>query len=280
MEERRCPNWQRRRSQKPLRESACGFDPHPPHVAHSRDVVETVRRMAKEGLTASAIARRTGVARSTIREWSANPARAPLGRRHVSLWSAGIRRDGRPGRRLRVRARDVPRRRIDRPARPRGLPAASDTRQPIPANRRRMPPTHRECHARAACERVSTARRERVRRELLLEALAVPPASAQFGPQALGPIRLEAWQDRIVAAHADQLVRGFIHSDGTRHLNRVNGRQYPRYMFTNQSADIREIFSRACDRLGVRWTQSYWKTISIARAQSVELLDSFVGPKA
>jgi hypothetical protein len=100
------------------------------------------------------------------------------------------------------------------------------------------------------------------------------------GPKHSRPIRLEAWQDRIVAAHADQLVRGFIHSDGTRHLNRVNGRQYPRYMFTNQSADIREIFSRACDRLGVRWTQSYWKTISIARAQSVELLDSFVGPKA
>ena len=100
------------------------------------------------------------------------------------------------------------------------------------------------------------------------------------GRKHLRPIELEPWQEAIVAAHPDQLLRGFIHSDGTRHLNRVNGTDYPRYMFTNQSEQIRRLFCDACERLGVHWTQSYWKTISIARQQSVAILDRFVGPKA
>jgi hypothetical protein len=39
------------------------------------------------------------------------------------------------------------------------------------------------------------------------------------------------------------------------------------------------IFCRACDQLGVAWRQPKERTISIARAQSVALLDTFVGPK-
>jgi hypothetical protein len=46
------------------------------------------------------------------------------------------------------------------------------------------------------------------------------------------------------------------------------------------SDDIRKIFCDTCDQLEIAWRQSNWKTISIARAPSVALLDEFVGPKA
>jgi hypothetical protein len=60
---------------------------------------------------------------------------------------------------------------------------------------------------------------------------------------------------------------------------RVGSYAYVRYFFTNYSADIRGIFCEHCGRLGIRWTQSSFKNISIAHRDSVALLDSFVGPK-
>ena len=54
---------------------------------------------------------------------------------------------------------------------------------------------------------------------------------------------------------------------------------YPRYFFSNESADIRSIFCEYCDRLGLRWTQSNRRNISIAHRDSVAKLDEFVGPK-
>jgi hypothetical protein len=62
-------------------------------------------------------------------------------------------------------------------------------------------------------------------------------------------------------------------------LNRVNGNDDPRYFFSQVSDDIRRIFCDACDRLSVIYTWNNWKTVSIARAPSVALLDSFIGPK-
>jgi hypothetical protein len=93
-------------------------------------------------------------------------------------------------------------------------------------------------------------------------------------------IALVAWQEDIVAQYPDRLLRGLIHSDGWRGVNRVNGTNYPRYQFTNHSEDIRAIFYQACDRFGVSWKKMNWKTISIARALDVLKLDLVVGPKA
>lgn len=60
----------------------------------------------------------------------------------------------------------------------------------------------------------------------------------------------------------------------------MNGKDYPRYFFSQVSDDIRRIFCDACDRLGIRYRQNRWNSISIARAPSVALLDSFVVPKS
>jgi hypothetical protein len=50
-------------------------------------------------------------------------------------------------------------------------------------------------------------------------------------------------------------------------------------MFTNASTDILAIFTEALDLLGVHWTQTTARDISVARRGDVSFLDTFVGPK-
>jgi hypothetical protein len=98
-------------------------------------------------------------------------------------------------------------------------------------------------------------------------------------------IELVPWQDAIVQREPEQFIRGLLHSDGCRVMNRVcvNGTDYayPRYLFTQVSKDIQHIFCQALDRLGIEYGFSRWgKDVSIARRESVARLDSFVGPKS
>ncbi|MEU6485207.1 helix-turn-helix domain-containing protein [Streptomyces sp. NPDC046887] len=104
-------------------------------------------------------------------------------------------------------------------------------------------------------------------------------------------IILDEWQQVVVDDHPWEFVRGLVHSDGCRTMNwttRLIGGErkryeYPRYFFTNVSADIRRLFTDTLDRLGVEWThctrngQPY--NISVARRASVALMDAHVGPK-
>ncbi len=117
-----------------------------------------------------------------------------------------------------------------------------------------------------------------------------PLAFPQHGPgrKHHRAIQLEDWQRQITGRHPEALLRGLIHSDGCRTENRFktelpSGRvaeySYPRYFFSNLSADIRGIFCEHCDLLGIEWTQSNARNISVSRRRSVAILDSFVGPK-
>lgn len=99
------------------------------------------------------------------------------------------------------------------------------------------------------------------------------------GPKHTRRIVLEAWQQAIVDRFPAPFLRGLLHSDGCRVLNRVNGTAYPRYFFSNVSDDIRGLFGRACDRLGVDWRPNNAHSLSVARRASVRTLDGFVGPK-
>ncbi|MFE0593538.1 transcriptional regulator [Micromonospora echinospora] len=98
------------------------------------------------------------------------------------------------------------------------------------------------------------------------------------------PIVLADWQRDIVAAHPGDFVRGLFHSDGCRVANRVTvgGREYvyPRYLFANESADIMGLCRWALDLLGVAWRMNRRNSLSVARRQSVALLDGYVGPKS
>ena len=97
-------------------------------------------------------------------------------------------------------------------------------------------------------------------------------------------IALLPWQAEITHAFARQLIRGLIHSDGCRFVARQRTRgkayEYARYAFSNRSADIRRLFTDACDLLDVEWRPWGPYHISVARRDSVAILDSFIGPKA
>jgi hypothetical protein len=107
------------------------------------------------------------------------------------------------------------------------------------------------------------------------------------GPKHLRRIALAPWQQQIVGAFPGDFARGLFHSDGCRFTNRVRRPladgdrwyEYPRYMFTNESADIRELCGATLDQLGVAWRFSRRNTISVARREAVARLDEFVGPK-
>jgi len=116
-------------------------------------------------------------------------------------------------------------------------------------------------------------------------------AFPQYGPgrKHSRPIVLADWQRAVADRHPEQFLRGLIHSDGCRTVNRFNtnlpsGRvaeyEYPRYFFSNLSADIRALFCEYCERLGVRWTQSNHRNISVSHRRSVAILDGFIGPKS
>lgn len=94
------------------------------------------------------------------------------------------------------------------------------------------------------------------------------------------PIRLVDWQQQVVDRWPHELLRGLINSDGCRFQNTGrNDWSCPRYSFSNRSADIREIFCRACEAFGVRWTASGKYGIYVSRKADVARLDEVIGPK-
>jgi hypothetical protein len=100
-------------------------------------------------------------------------------------------------------------------------------------------------------------------------------------------IELAGWQQVIVDRHPGDFVRGLVHSDGWRGVNRVRRTlrdgerwyEYPRYLFVNMSEDILRLCGEALDRLGVEWRFAKPTTISVAKHAAVARLDEFVGPK-
>jgi hypothetical protein len=90
-----------------------------------------------------------------------------------------------------------------------------------------------------------------------------PLAFPQHGPgrKHERPIELEGWQREITHRRPEALLRGLIHSDGARCINRFRTKlpsggiaeyEYPRHFFSNLSADIRAIFCEHCELVGIR----------------------------
>jgi len=100
-------------------------------------------------------------------------------------------------------------------------------------------------------------------------------------------VALEPWQSQLVRQHPRPFIAGLIHSDGCRAMNKVRHLrndqvvryEYPRYFFSNRSAEIRALFMWACGLIGVQSRQNNAWNISVAKRASVEILDSFIGPK-
>ncbi|MHA6628439.1 hypothetical protein ACU61A_23630 [Pseudonocardia sichuanensis] len=86
------------------------------------------------------------------------------------------------------------------------------------------------------------------------------------------PIVLEPWQQELVERHTAAFLCGLFHSDGCRITNwatrTVGGRttrhEYPRWFFSNESADILGLCSAGLERLGIAHrfpatTRSRWR---------------------
>ena len=100
-------------------------------------------------------------------------------------------------------------------------------------------------------------------------------------------IELAAWQRTIVKSYTWEFIRGLVHSDGCRITNwtekMIAGErkryEYTRYFFSNVSTDIRDLYCQALDLVGVEWRYSNRRNISVAKKDSVALMDLHVGPK-
>ncbi len=96
------------------------------------------------------------------------------------------------------------------------------------------------------------------------------------------------WQWTIVREHPADFLRGLFHSDGCRVRNwatrpvagELKRYDYPRWQFTNHSAEIRGWCCEALDLVGVPWRASNWKTISVSTRAGVARLDELIGLKS
>lgn len=100
-------------------------------------------------------------------------------------------------------------------------------------------------------------------------------------------IKLEPWQEEIVAEYPGDFARGLSTltaagrstGSGGRSRTATGGTSTRAISFVNHSADIHRLCGQALDRLEVLWRFSKPTTISVARRKSVARLDQFVGPK-
>jgi hypothetical protein len=92
-------------------------------------------------------------------------------------------------------------------------------------------------------------------------------------------IALEPWQQALVDQATQEFIVGLIHSDGCRVVANDRGVMSIRYHFSNMSEDIHKLFTAALDALGIPWTRSSRKIVSIYRKAATARLDEFVGPK-
>jgi hypothetical protein len=100
------------------------------------------------------------------------------------------------------------------------------------------------------------------------------------GPKHSRTIRLEPWQQALVDLATEDFVRGLIDSDGCRVVANDRGVRSVRYHFTNKSDDIVDLFTAALDQLGIPWTRNQRHTIAVYRKAATARMDEFVGPKS
>jgi hypothetical protein len=248
----------------------------------SRETYGQVLRLFGTGVSDYEIARRTGVPRSTVLKWRRHGGPTRTRPEDAALWTPpdGWAYSYVLG--LYLGDGHI----VVRRERPRFLRLCLDAAYPELIEEAAMALERTFAPSRAHRYSWGEARREVVQICNVVLLVAFP----QHGPGRKHDRRIELkpWQLELTRAHPGALVRGLIHSDGCRTINRFttklpSGRTkeyaYPRYFFTNESADIRAIFCEHCDLLGVRWSRSNRKNISISNKNSVAILDEVVGPK-
>jgi hypothetical protein len=253
----------------------------------SLEETELVRVLREAGHSDSAIARATGIPRSTVREWRLRP------------WPRVYDVDGRK-RRLSQRQRLCPICTPEAPALPAGNYAYLLGLYLGDGHISRCPRTFRirffldaaypgiVSACRDALEAIRPHQRAWTRRLKSSRCYVVvmysnhwPCLFPQHGPgrKHERPIHLASWQTDIVDCNRRDFLRGLIHSDGCRITANDRGLRSVRYHFSNKSEDIKHLYCQSLDALGIRWTRPCDKQIAVYRKASVAILDQFIGPK-
>ena len=243
---------------------------------------DTVRQLLSDGLTIGAVAEATGVPRGTVARWKRRSGRRQRGAAPDPNWRPPDERayayllglylgDGH----IVVNGRSAM------------LVLALDATYPAIVD-------EASAAMRAVMPESSLRRYAWPHRGQVTDLRASHPnwlvAFPQHGPgkKHLRRIELEPWQRAITHAHPRALIRGLVHSDGCRSVNRFATRlpggrvaeyAYARYFFSNLSEDIKDVFCEHCDLLGIRWSRANPRYVSVHDRRSVALLDGFVGPK-
>ncbi len=270
-------------------ERACGFDSHPPHQAmYPLSKVELVRELGAQGLNISEIARAVGVARSTVRWWLA---------------------DNTPGERMRARSLKSWCRRCAPGEDPfphlvdsayayllgmyLGDGCLSDHRRGVKRLRVSLDTAYPMIIEECASAVSLVVPRNKVSLVSCPGNCVVVSSWSKHWPchipqHAPGrkhdrTIELESWQREILDRWPWRFLRGLIHSDGSRFKNpAIHPKKtywYPRYLFSNESDDIRALFVEYCEKVGVGCRASKHNEISVAKRTSVALMDRHIGPK-
>lgn len=241
--------------------------------------VDFVLGLLGRGLTASEVARRTSIPRSTVRDWQAGRClRQPRESSRCAGHSAALDPpayayllgmylgDGC----ISPSGRGVWKLRITLDARYPGIAAECATAVE---------------KVRATARAHLYARRDQRTVEVSNYWKHWPCLFPQHGP---GPkhtrrIELTGWQQQIVDMHVESLIRGLIHSDGTRVVATERKGSYvrraPRYAFRNRSEDILRLFTRSCEAAGIHCTRASPTQVAVYSKAAVARLDEFVGPK-
>ncbi len=242
----------------------------------SADEFKKVRQLIAVGMNDCAIARLTGIPRPTVRDWRCRPP-ARL-RRPIASSACGVDHDfaALPAAAycyaLGLYLGDGC---ISRDRRVWRLRIALDKKYPAIIDRCRaalatlMPGQHAGIVKKEGCV------------EVFLYSKHWPCLFPQHGPgrKHLRPIRLEPWQQLLIDQATEEFVLGLIHSDGCRVVADDRGVMSIRYHFSNMSEDIHGLFTAALDALGIPWTRSSKKIVSIYTKAATARLDEFVGPK-
>lgn len=97
-------------------------------------------------------------------------------------------------------------------------------------------------------------------------------------------IELLEWQKEIIAPI--ELLKGLIHSDGCFYTEKINDKYtYERFVFSNKSIDLHDIFQKACNTLNIEYDFQHkgnvnfaWQT-RISKKESVKKLKQIIGTK-
>jgi hypothetical protein len=248
---------------------------------HSPATRERAMELVRAGLNDCEISRRTGVPRTTIRDW--RKPRPPKPSRR-SIPRATCPRCWRPGREMSFSTDDYAELLglylgdgyVVQMARTHRLRLYLDSRYSRDVNEARALLTR--CFPQNP---IGTAHGHGGRMTILsVYSSHLPCLFPQHGAgmKHERPIHLEPWQQRLVDTAPWRFLRGCIRSDGCNYINRTGPYEYLSYDFANHSADILDLFATTCESVGVEYRR-YAKAIRIYRRASVALMKANVGLK-